>query len=178
MAEIDRSIAYLEQAIRIAPDSPWPPIEFPARLALGHAYRLKGQAYLLAAQHELGMAWFNKALGEFDLAQAAFEAEGQQQYLAWTHLGRGATRQLQAYAALAGVSANDDAATVLAKEQQAAALFQQAEQECARCLEEGSAVADLVYRRKVLRCGCEYLQALAQAAQTELQRLMEDQAKP
>jgi tetratricopeptide (TPR) repeat protein len=184
MAEIDRSIAYLEQAVAIAPDSPWPPIEFPARLALGHAYRLKGQAYLLAAQHELGMAWFNKSLGEFDLAQAAFEADGQQQYLAWTHLGRGATYQLQGYAALAGVSAGDNAtnaanrAAALAKQQQAATLFQQAEEECAACLDAGSAVADLVYRRKVLRCGCEYLQALAQAAQAELQELMEDQAKP
>jgi tetratricopeptide (TPR) repeat protein len=172
MQEIDRSIAFLEQAVQIAPDSPWPPIEFPARLALGHAYRLKGQAYLLGSRHELGHAWFVKSLAEFDLAQQAFAEGSQQQYLAWTHLGRAATYQLQAYSSLVDVSAEDDAATVAAKQETAATLFQQAADECRHCLEEGKDVGDLVYQRKVLRCGCEYLQELAQRAQAELQTVM------
>jgi tetratricopeptide (TPR) repeat protein len=175
MREIDSAIAFYEQAVAIAPDSPWPPIEFPARLALGQAYRLKGQAYLLGARHELGNAWFVKSLEQFDLAGAAFAKEGQQQYLAWSHLGRAATYQLQAYSALVDIGTEEDVATARPKQEQAATLFRQAEEECARCLEEGREVADLVYQKKVLRCGCEYVQGLAQAAQAELQKLMEEQ---
>jgi tetratricopeptide (TPR) repeat protein len=175
VADIDLSIDYLQQAVAIAPTSPWPPIEFPARLALGHAYRLKGQAYLLGAQHELGQAWFVKSLEEFDLAQQAFDEAEQQQYLSWTHLGKAATYQLQAYSSLVDVRAEDDEATVTQKQQAAATLFQQADEECQRCLDEGKDVADLVYQRKVLRCGCEYLQGIAQAAHAEVQKLMEEQ---
>jgi len=175
MADMDIAIDYLEEAVAVAPDSPWPPIEFPARLALGHAYRLKGQAYLLGAQPELGQAWFTKSLAEFDLAQAAFTEAKQQQYLAWTHLGRAATYQLQAYTSLSGIPPDADASTMTQKYQAAATLFQQADEECQHCLDEGKDVADLVYQKKVLRCGCEYLQGLAQTAGVELQKLMEEQ---
>ena len=174
MAEIDLAIEYLEEAVAVAPDSPWPPIEFPARLALGHAYRLKGQAYLLGAQPELGQPWFTKSLAEFDLAQVAFAATEQQQYLAWTHLGRAATYQLQGYTSLVGIQPDDEPTTVTQKYEAAATLFQQADEECQHCLDEGKDVADLVYQKKVLRCGCEYLQGLAQAAGVELQKLMEE----
>jgi tetratricopeptide (TPR) repeat protein len=175
MRDIDLGIDYLHQAVEIAPTSPWPPIEFPARLALGHAYRLKGQAYLLGAQHEMGQAWFTKSLEEFGLAQQAFTQAKQQQYLSWTHLGKAATYQLQAYTSLVDVAADDDKATVTRKQQQAATLFQQADEECQRCLDEGKDVADLVYQKKVLRCGCEYLQELAQAAHVEVLKLIEEQ---
>lgn len=174
MREIDLAIGYLEEAVAVAPDSPWPPIEFPARLALGHAYRLKGQAYLLGAEPELGQAWFTKSLVEFDLAQEAFAESKQQQYLAWTHLGRAATYQLQAYTTLVGIQPDDEPTTVTQKHEAAATLFLQADEECQNCLDEGKDVADLVYQKKVLRCGCEYLQGLAQAAGVELQKLMEE----
>ena len=175
MSEIDLAISFLEDAVAIAPNSPWPPIEFPARLALGHAYRLKGQAYLLGAQHELGGAWFTKSLQEFDLAEEAFASAQQQQYLAWTHLGRAATYQLQAYSSLVDIQAGDDSATVARKRQAAADLFAQADAECQTCLDVGKNVADLVYQKKVLRCGCEVLQGMAQAAHGELLKLMEEQ---
>jgi tetratricopeptide (TPR) repeat protein len=173
--EIDLAIGYLERAVSIAPDSPWPPIEFPARLALGHAYRLKGQAYLLGAQPDLAGAWFTKSRVEFDVAQAAFDEAEQQQYRAWTHLGRGATLQLQGYTALVSLTPESDATTVTAQRQLAADLFARAEDECVRCLEIGRGVADLVYQKKVLECGCEYLQGLAQATHAEVQRLLEEQ---
>lgn len=175
MQEIDQSIDYLHQAVEIAPASPWPPIEFPARLALGHAYRLKGQAYLLGGQHELSPPWFERALQEFALAEDAFRQAEQQQYLSWTHLGKAATYQLQAYTSLASAGPDVDATTTASHYRQAASLFRQAEEECQRCLDEGKNVADLVYQRKVLRCGCEYLQGLAQTASTELEKLNVEQ---
>jgi tetratricopeptide (TPR) repeat protein len=173
--EIDLSISLLEQAVAIAPTSPWPPIEFPARLALGHAYRLKGQSYLLGGQHELAQPWFAKSLAQFDLAEQAFTASQQQQYLAWTHLGRAATYQLQAYTSLVEIQPSDDKATTTRKQQEAVTLFQKAADECQRCLEDGKDVADLVYQKKVMRCGCQYLQELALNAHAEAQKLIEEQ---
>jgi hypothetical protein len=175
MREIDSAIAFFEQGIQIAPDAPWPPIEFPIRLALGQAYRLKGQAYLLGAQPALANAWFVKSLEQFEITETAFAEDDQKQYLAWTHLGRAATYQLQGYTTFAQISPQDDEATVRRKQQETATLFQQASEECEQCLEVGRDVADLVYQRKVLRCGCEYVQKLAQAAHAEVQKLIEEQ---
>jgi tetratricopeptide (TPR) repeat protein len=175
MADIDRAIDYSEQAVRLAPNSPWPPIEYPARLQLGHAYRLKGQAYLLAADHELALPWFDKALQEFQPAARAFAARDDQQYLAWTHLGIGTTYQLQAYGRVATVMLADDAATRAAKYRDAAGLFGAAAQEYQQCIDQGAEVADLVWRKKVLDCGCVYYQKLAQDAQAQVEQLIQEQ---
>jgi tetratricopeptide (TPR) repeat protein len=176
--EVDRSIAYLQEALAIAPDSPWPPIESTAHLILGNAYRLKGQSLLLDAElsdgGEQSQAWFTQALAEFSAAESAFTTAKQQQYLSWTHLGKGATYLLQAYAALSGVD-NQEKVIAATSYQAAAALFQQADEECQRCLDEGKTVADLVYQRKVLRCGCELLQERAQLAHAEVLKLLEEQ---
>lgn len=183
MDDIDQSLTYLQEAVEIAPDSPWPPIEYPARLALGNAYRLKGQAYLLDGKAELATPWFEKAQGEFALTERAFTAAKQQQYLAWTHLGKAATYLLQAYTSLDGAlpdeAANDesvnDEAVTNTKREQAAQYFEQAAEECQQCLDEGKDVADLVYQKKVLRCGCAYFQERAQEAHRVVQKLIEEQ---
>jgi len=175
MADIDRAIDQLLQAVSLAPYSPWPPIEALARLQLGHTYRLKGQAYLLAAEHEQSLPWFDKALQEFQIAGDAFEQRGDRQYLAWTHLGIGATFQLQAYARLASVTLGDDAASKSAKYQDSADLFGDAGREYQSCIDEGAEVGDLVWLKKVLDCGCVYYQKIAQDAQAQVQQLIQEQ---
>ena len=162
---IDQSIESLEQAVDIAPMSPWPPIESVARLVLGNAYRLKGQAHLLGGRLAEAEPWYSLALQEFDRAEQGFIERDQQQYLAWTHLSRGATYYLQAFNHLP----TDSQATDL---RQGIDLFQQAAAEYQSCVDLGQEVFDLVFREKVLECGCEYYLSQAQVAQSQVEEYL------
>jgi tetratricopeptide (TPR) repeat protein len=174
MGDIDHSIDLLSQAVDIAPQSPWTPIEYSARLQLGHTYRLKGQAYLLASEHELAGPWFEDALVEFRKAAVGFAARGDKQYLAWTHLGIGATYQLQAFDRLADVTLGDDTPTKNAKYRNVATLFADASSEYQYCINEGAEVGDLVWRKKVLKCGCMYYQKSAQDGKAQVEKLIQN----
>jgi tetratricopeptide (TPR) repeat protein len=175
MQNIDSAVANLEQAVAIARSSSSPSSEFPARLALGHAYRLKGQAYLLARESELAAPWFDKSLQEFQIVEQAFTESKQSQYLAWTYLGKAVTYYYQAFINLADFQLANDQAIKTSKREQAVTLFKEVSEECQRCLDEGKAVADVEYQKLVLQCGCEYLQRLAQDTQMETEKLTEEQ---
>jgi tetratricopeptide (TPR) repeat protein len=174
MKDIDASIDLLSQAEEIARHSPWTPIEYSAQLQLGHTYRLKGQAYLLASEHEMASPWFEDALVEFRKAAVGFAARGDKQYLAWTHLGIGATYQLQAFDRLADVTLGDDTPSRNAKYRNVATLFADAGSEYQYCINEGAEVGDLVWRKKVLKCGCMYYQKRAQDGKAQVEKLIQN----
>jgi tetratricopeptide (TPR) repeat protein len=175
MQNVDSAIDYLQQAVAIAPNSPWPPVEYPARLALGQAYRLKGQAYLFAGERELAIPWFDRSLQEFEIVEQAFTEPKQPEYLAWTHLGKAGTYYYQAHTNLADFQVASDQPTKTSKWEQAVILFKQVSEECQRCLDEGKDIADTAYQKLVLQCGCEYLQKIAQDTQMKMEKLTEEQ---
>ena len=175
LQDMDNAVMYLERAVAIAQNSPLPSSEFPARLALGHAYRLKGREYSWAGQQELATSWFNKSLQEFEIAEQAFSESKQPQFLAWTHLGRAANYYDQADANWYDLQFASDRAIKTGKREQAILLFNQVSEECQRCLDIGKDVEDPEYQKVVLHCGCEYLQERAQNMQIELEKLTEEQ---
>lgn len=171
----DRAIASVEEAIDIAPSSPWPPIESVAHLVQGHNYRLKGQIYLVAGDVDAAAPWFTDALTEFERAAEGFAARDQQQYAAWTHLGVGATYYLQALSHVVPVStgAITDAGAQEDELAQSIDLFAQAAGEFQRCIDIGSEVFDLVFQAKVLDCGCTFYLSEVQKAQTQVETYLE-----
>jgi tetratricopeptide (TPR) repeat protein len=169
MADIDRAVDYLRQAVEIAPDSLWPPIEYISRLSLGFTYRLKGQLYLFAKNYEAAEPWFVAALEQFQMLRQVFDKMEQHQFLAWAYSGLGATRQMQAYLLFGQVDPTDSNALAAVK-QAGAELFTSAAEHYEQCMETGNKVADLVFKREVVECGCAYYHKIVQEQQASLQQ--------
>ncbi len=164
---IDLAAASIDQAIDIAPDAPWPPIASVAHLVRANVYRLKGQAHLLAEEHEEAASWFEDALSELDIAEKSFQDQDQEQYLAWTQLARGATYYLQAFIHIAAARAEESKQE--SELLQATDLFQQAAVEYRSCIEIGQRVFDVTFREKVVDCGCRFYLSEAEKAQTQVE---------
>lgn len=162
LADINQAIAYYEQAIAIAPDGIWPPIEYVGRLLLGLAYRLKGQAYAFAADWPAAEEWLANAGETLSSTLEPLEAEGLLQYTALAHLGQGI-----AYHSLSGIRfAQEATAGATAGGAEAGAqgvqFIQQAIAEYDACIDvAGRASTDLVFQKNVLECGCEYYRGVA-----------------
>lgn len=162
LADINQAILYYEQAIAKAPDGVWPPIANVARLSLGLAYRLKGQAYAFVPDWPAAEEWLVKAGQTLASTVAPLEAEGLRQYVALAHLGQGV-----AYHSLSGIrfaqerppgSATPDAEVGA----QGVQLLQQAVKEYDACIDVAAqGPTDLVFQKDILDCGCKYYRGVA-----------------
>lgn len=166
-ADAAEAVRLLEEAVALAPDSPWPPIERQARLNLGLAYRLLGQTELNAQRFDAADTQLNLAVGEFDHALESFSQETQPQYYGWTLAGlgtaqltQGALRYTQSIVA-ANNGAEDER---IMRNQEAVDLLTQAIASYGACTDLRSRTAgNPTFQKRVLDCSCQLYGEQAQS---------------
>ena len=172
VSDAQQSVAYLEQAVRLAPDSFWPPIEPYVRMNLGLAYRVLGLARIFEEQYDPAREALASAAGQLTTAAAAFPVEESPQYFAWTQMGLGLTYRLQAHLS----SVDEFFATEAGKSDEAAAaksrtiaLLGDAVNAYQACVDQKKATLGYpVFQKKVLECSCVPYRESAEKARQAL----------
>jgi len=155
----DVAIGHYGRALQPAPASAGPLIETVARLALGSAYYLQGEAYLILDDVEAAGRLFGQTVAEVEPLLAPLDQAGQHRLLA------------QAYGYL-GMALYQQGWLSVAHGNQAAgrALYEQARDAYARCLEQGQAAPeDDLLRSGTIAESCRRNSAAAEQALSSLE---------
>ena len=168
IADAQRAVDNLEQAVALAPTSAWPAVEPHTLMNLGLAERVLALAQIFDGRADAAATTLAQGEAHLQDALAAFDAASNPQYYAWTQMGLGLNYRVQAYLAELDAwnanSANDAAAaaTATAKE---TTLLEAAKDAYQACIDQRDAtVAYPVFQQKVLKCSCEPYRASAQEA--------------
>ncbi|MFT7586860.1 MAG: tetratricopeptide (TPR) repeat protein [Cellvibrionaceae bacterium] len=146
-ADMAQAQDHFEQAITLAPNSPYPGIVGVGFLMLGQNERLIAQTHLFAGEVVESREMMTSSLSQFDLAQQQFAGTNEFVFRGMAYDGAGGTYTLQAQADL---QAGNQAAADIA--------WQNALGQYEMCLaEEASmppALFDLMAKFNVFNCGC------------------------
>ena len=177
ITDIETGLAYLDQAVAQAPDTLTPPLKQMAQMTRAIGRNLRGQAAIFAGDMTTAAQSVSAAQEDFDAVVEPFEEAGQPRYVAWTHLGNGAAHILEGHlnvsAAVNAENAGD--AEVAANERSAAVeAFEQAGAHFDACIatEGDKIVADQLFQKFILACGCKPYREQAQATLDEQLQLL------
>ncbi len=156
--DLGQAIAEYQKALELAPQSPETQIDAKAHLALGTAYRLQGEAYLHAEDHDSANRLFDQTLAEITQTVGPLRDGGQFRLLAQAYLTMAAAYHQQAYIR----RTQGDAAS-------SKTLYQQAIDTYSKCIEQGQMSAfDTILTETIIAGQC---QPSKQAAEQDLASL-------
>lgn len=173
LADAHEAVRWLEKAAALAPNSSWIQGEGYVRLNLGIAYRVLGQAQLLAQDYAGAQPSLVRAADEFEWALSRFDVEREPQYVGWAQAGLGSTRRLQSYLATVdefNARNASDAAAAGAAHDAALQRIRESVSAFEACVNLDSVTAgNQVFHRNVLECACQPYAREAQQAQATLE---------
>ena len=168
--DLAQSISFQQEALALAQTdaSPSPRAAGLSQLALGLAYTLQGQTALQAGDAPGALPWLSQADEQLTGAWAAFAGDEVPQFQGWTNAARGANELVRAQQLYATVRTPDGSINDPAAVQEIDEHLQQSIAEFSACVDAGALVADPVFQREVVDCGCAVYLDLAQSARTML----------
>ncbi|MEZ4714604.1 MAG: hypothetical protein R2851_00700 [Caldilineaceae bacterium] len=168
IADAQRAVDNLEQAVALAPASAWPAVEPHTVMNLGLAERVLALAQIFDGRGDAAAITLTQGEDHLQTALAAFDPASNPQYYAWTQMGLGQNYRLQAYLAeLDAWNANaaDDSAAAATATAAETTLLEAAKGAYQACIDQRDATAAYpVFQEKVLGCACEPYRASAQEA--------------
>ncbi len=178
ITDIETGLAYLGQAVLQAPETLTSPLKQMAQMTRAIGRNLRGQAAIFAGDMATAQQSVSAAQEDFDAVVEPFEKAEQPRYVAWTHLGNGAAHLLEGHLNVsAAVNAENAGDTEVAATERAAAVeaLEQAGAHFEACIaaEGDKIVADQLFQKFILACGCEPYREQAQATLDEQLQLLE-----
>jgi tetratricopeptide (TPR) repeat protein len=178
IVDIETGLAYLDQAVDQAPETLTPPLKQMAQMTRAIGRNLRGQAAIFAGDMAEARRSVSAAQEDFDAIVDPFAQAEQPRYVAWTHLGNGAAHLLEGHL---HVSAAVDAANAgnaeIAESERAEAVeaLEQAGAHFDACIatEGDTIVADQLFQKFILGCGCEPYREQAQMTLDEQLQLLD-----
>ncbi len=97
LADLTLAAQYDEQALKLAPTSPWPALANQARMALGIVHQTQGQAYIFANQMDAANQMLAQSRAELGQVLGPFTEAQRFDYLAWASFSLALANRLQAH---------------------------------------------------------------------------------